>query len=180
MLEKLLERDISTKSIFDIFRSRNNLSEIYQPNLFLIYLAREITWARYINWIHFWYISCLNNYLSKINQPNPFLIYILLEKLLERDISTKSIFVKYQAWEIIRARYIYQIHFWFISLEKWLEQNISTKSISYIFCSRNYLSEIYQPNLFLIYLALEITWARYINQIYFQYISLKKFLEQDL
>ena len=48
--------NISTKSIFNISPLSNYSSEIYQPNLFSIYLAREITWARYINQIHYQYI----------------------------------------------------------------------------------------------------------------------------
>ena len=56
-LEKLVERDISTKSIFDRSCSSNYSSEIYQTIPFSIYLAQVITQARYINQIHFRYIS---------------------------------------------------------------------------------------------------------------------------
>ena len=152
--------NISTKSIFDISRSRNYSSEIYQPNPFSIYLAQEITQARYINQIHFQYISCSRSYLSEIYQPNPFSIYL--------------------ARVITRARYIKQFHFRYILLKKLLEQDISTKSIFDISRSSNYSSEIYQPNPFPIYLAQEITQARYINQIHFRYILLKKLLERDI
>ena len=51
--------------------------------------------------------------------------------------------------------------------------NISTKFIFDLSCLSNYLSKIYQPNPFLIYLAREITRARYNNQIHFRYILLK-------
>ena len=142
---------MSTKSIFDISRWRNDLSKICQPNPFLIYLAHEIIWARFINQIHFW--------------------YILLEKLLEQDIPTKSIFDKscsknnlskiyqpnqfsiYLAREITWVRYINLTHLWFILLENLLEREISTKSIFDISCLINYFSKIYQLNQFLINLA---------------------------
>ena len=101
--------DISTKSIFDISCSSNFLSKIYQPILFLIYLARVITWARYINQSHF--------------------RYILLIKFGEQDISTNPIFDMsrsrnsasdiynffhffiYLAWKISQARYTNFFHF---------------------------------------------------------------------
>ena len=47
-LELLLERDISEMGLFDISRSSNYSSEIYWKWIWSIYLARVITWARYI------------------------------------------------------------------------------------------------------------------------------------
>ena len=197
-VKKLLEPDISIKSIFDISPSRNYLNKIYQPNSFLIYLAQEITWARYINQIYFRYILLEKLLKQNLSMKSIFDIYILLEKFLERDISTKLIFDLfcsrnylskvyepnpfsiYLAREITWARYINQINFQFISLEKLLEWDLPTKSIFDLSRSRYYLSKIYQPNSFLFYFAREITWARFINQILFWYISLNILLELDI
>ena len=90
-LKKLLERNISSKSNFDISRWSNYLSEIYQTNPFLIYqtiplsiyLAQVITRVRYIKQSHFPYIiffsffdiSCLSNFSSEIYRKWICLIY---------------------------------------------------------------------------------------------------------
>ena len=137
--------------MFDISCSRNNLSEIYQPN------PLDISSSR--------------NYLSEIYQPYPFSIYLAWEITWARYINLIQ-FSIYLAQEITWARYINQIHFWYFSLEKLLKQDLSTESIFDISRSRNYLRKIYQPNPFLIYLAQEITWPRYFNQIHFWFISL--------
>ena len=143
----------------------------------MIYLAWEITRARYINNGIGWYIS--------------------LEKLLERDISkmglvdisrsrnfSSKIYWKwdwliYLAREITWARYIKNGIGWYISLKKLLEQDISKMELADISRTRNYLSEIYQKWNWLIYLAQVITWARYINIGIGIYILLKLFLERD-
>ena len=157
--------DISSKYIFDMSRLRYFSSKIYQPIPFSIYFAQVISWARYINQSHFRYISlkyfleqdistnpifdifCSRNFLSEIYQPIPFSIYLV--------------------WVIIRARFINQSHFWYILLEYFLEQDISTNPIFDLSRSSNFLSEIYQPILFLIYLAWKISRARYINFLHF-------------
>ena len=98
------------------------------------YFQHFLLQPRYINQIHFW--------------------YILLEKLLKRDISTKSIF------DISRSSNY--------SSEIYLKNPIFDIS-----CSSNYSSEIYHFFHFFIYLARVISRARYINQFHFRYISLE-------
>ena len=138
--------------LFDISRSSNYSSEIYRKWIWLIYLARVISQARYIIFFTFSYISlekllerdlssesifdisCSNNYLREIYQPNPFSIYL--------------------AWVITRAR-------------------ISNNPISDISRSSNYSSKIYQTISFPIYIARVITRVRYIKQSHFRYISLE-------
>ena len=114
-LEKLLKRDISKMGLVNISCSRNYSSEIYQKWDWLIYLAQEITWARYIE--------------------NGIGWYILLEKLLEQDKSKMGLVdiscsrnyssKIYQKWEcliylarvITQARYIKNGIGWYISLK---------------------------------------------------------------
>ena len=57
LLEWLLERDISKVRLFDISRSSNYSSKIYQKWIWLKYLAWVITRARYIESGIVWYIS---------------------------------------------------------------------------------------------------------------------------
>ena len=143
MLEKFLEQDISTNPIFNISRSRNFLSKIYQPIPFSIYLARLVSWGRYISTNPIFDLSCTRNFSREIYQQIPFSIYL--------------------AQEISWARYINQSHFWYILLGKFLEQDIPTNPIFDISRWSNFLSKIYQPIPFLIYLAREISWAKDIS-----------------
>ena len=137
--------------LVNISRSRNYSSEIYRKWDWLIYLALEITQARYIkNWIG-WYIS--------------------LEKLLEQDISKIWSVNIYLAQEITWARYIKNGIGWFILLEKFLKQDISKMGLVDISCSRNFSSKIHRKWDWWIYLAQEISLARCTNQSNFRYIS---------
>ena len=160
----------------------------------MIYLAREITRARYIENDIGWYISlekllkrdilkmilvdisCSRNYSSEIYIKNGIRWYISLKKLLVHDISKMGLF------DISCSSYysseIYQKWDWLIYLaKKFLEQDISKIGLvdisrsrnfsSKIYCKVDFLSKIYQPIPFLIYLVWEIFQARYINFFHF-------------
>ena len=94
-LEYLLERDISKMGLFDISRSSNYLSEIYQKWIWLIYLARVITQARYIENGFGWYIS-LSNYSSEIYRKWIWLIYLT-------RVITRAGYIEKWIWLIYRC-----------------------------------------------------------------------------
>ena len=126
----------------------------------MIYLARKITRARYIENDIGWYIS--------------------LEKLLKRDI-LKMILVDISCSRNYSSEiYIKNGIRWYISLKKLLVHDISKMGLFDISCSSYYSSEIYQKWDWLIYLAQVNTGARYIENGIGWYILLKLLLEQDI
>ena len=133
----------------DISRLRNFSSEIYRKWDWWIYLAREISRARYIENGIGWYIS-LEKFLEQDTSKMG-----LMDISRSRNFSSK-IYEKmkksiYLAQEISRSRYI----------------ELGLVDIS---CSRNFSSEIYQKWDWLIYLAWEISWVRYIENGFGWYI----------
>ena len=143
LLKKLLKQDMSKMGLVDISLSSNNSSEIYQKWDWLIYLAQEITRARYIvNGIG-WYIS-----LKKLLKRNKLEIE-LVNISCSRNYSSKI----YRKWE---------------SLINLASRNYSSKifwlkiGLVEISCSRNYSSEVCCKRDWLIYLAQEITQLRFV------------------
>ena len=97
-----------------------------------------------------------------------------------QDKSKMGLVEIYLPQETNRARYIENGIGWYILLNKFLERDISKISLVDISCSRNFSCKKYQKWDWLIYLAPEITQARYIEHGIGWYILLKKFPELDI
>ena len=151
LLEKFLERDIWKNEKIDISSLRNFSSKIYQKWDWLIYFAREISWARYIK--------------------NGIGWYILLEKFLKQDIT--KIDLGHISW--LQSQYIgfkydkklgakWQAH---NSVTKWNKEAQLCNEIEWltsVFISISSSKSYFQ------HFPLQ---SRYINQILFQYTLLK-------
>ena len=190
LLKKLLKQDISKIGLVDVSRLRNYSSKIYRKWDWLIYLAQVISQARYIEYGICWYISLKKllkqdiskrmlvdisrsrNYSSKIYRKWDWLIY-LAQIITRGKIYQKWDWLIYLAQVITQAKYIENRIVWYISLEYLLEREISKVRLFSISHPSYYSCKIYRKWDCSIYLAQEITQARYINQIHFRYISLE-------
>ena len=137
--------------LVDISRTSNYSSKIYRKWIWLIYLARVITWARYIEkWIWMIYRAAAKNVEN--------MILMMILKWIQR-LATLSRCKVVPLYFILLHCYEPVI---LLPTFRWTK-------IQYIVTAVT----IYQPNPFSIYLAWIITQARYINQIHFRYILLE-------
>ena len=137
--------------LVDISCSSNFSSEIYRKWIWLIYLARVISRARYIKNGFGWYIVAAAENVKNI-------ILMMILKWIQR-LATLS------------CRKVVPLYFILLHCNEpvILLPTFCWTEIQYIVAAVT----IYQPNPFSIYLAREITRARYIIQIRFRYISLE-------